>query len=61
VYHEDIRQHDIHIEWAMIDASLFMQIAQYKRDKKPIIAVGTTMMRLLESLPYLRLKLKDIH
>ena len=53
VYQEDIRKHDIHQEYAKIDTVLFTTIAQYKKTKNPIVAVGTTMMRLLESLPYL--------
>lgn len=52
VYQEDIRQHDIHQEMAMMDVALFDRIAGYRRHWRPIVAVGTTMMRLLESLPY---------
>lgn len=52
VYQEDIRKHDIHQEVGMIDIALFDRIAAYRLEWRPIIAVGTTMMRLLESLPY---------
>jgi S-adenosylmethionine:tRNA ribosyltransferase-isomerase len=58
VYHQDIRQHDIHMEWAMIDITIFTKIAYYKENNRTIVAVGTTMLRLLESLPYLRVQLK---
>lgn len=53
VYQEDIRKHDIHQEVGMIDVALFDRIVQYRQEWRPIIAVGTTMMRLLESLPYM--------
>lgn len=52
VYQEDIRKHDIHQEMAMIDVSLFDRIADYRQEGRSVVAVGTTMMRLLESLPY---------
>lgn len=52
VYQEDIRKHDIHQEMAMIGRDIFTRIAQYKQQWQQLVAVGTTMMRLLESLPY---------
>ena len=58
VYQEDIRKHDIHQEVGMIDVALFDRIVQYRQEWRPIIAVGTTMMRLLESLPYVWQALK---
>gem|GEM_PF-6754941 len=33
---------------------IFAIIAQQKKNKKPLLAVGTTSTRTLESLPYLR-------
>lgn len=58
VYQEDIRKHDIHQEIGMVDIDLFDRIAVYRRQWRPIVAVGTTMMRLLESLPYVWQSLK---
>lgn len=54
VYEQDIRKHKIHREPIIIENSLFQQIYQRKNEKKNLIAVWTTMVRLLETLPYLR-------
>jgi len=53
VYEQDIRNHQIHNETIIIDKNLFYQIFEWKRDRKNVIAVWTTMVRLLETLPYL--------
>lgn len=54
VYTEDIRGHEIHKEPIIIENSLFQQVFERRKNKKNLIAVWTTMVRLLESLPYLR-------
>ncbi|USN56119.1 MAG: S-adenosylmethionine:tRNA ribosyltransferase-isomerase [Candidatus Peribacteria bacterium] len=45
--------YDIHSERIEVDFQLFDAIAQAKLDGTPIVAVGTTVTRTLESLPYL--------
>lgn len=57
VYEPDIRNHKIHREPIIIENSLFHQIFERKNGKKNLIAVWTTMVRLLETLPYLRASL----
>ena len=59
VYEQDIRNHKIHREPIIIEKSLFQQIYERKNGKKNLIAVWTTMVRLLETLPYLRKYLLD--
>jgi len=54
VYEQDIRNHKIHRESAIIEKLLFQQIYERKHENKNLIAVWTTMVRLLETLPYLR-------
>lgn len=54
VYETDIRNHEIHKEPIIIEDSLFQKIYEWKKNKKNLIAVWTTIVRLLESLPYLR-------
>ena len=57
VYEHDIRNHKIHREPIIIENSLFQQIYDRKKGNKNLIAVWTTMVRLLETLPYLRTSL----
>ena len=57
VYEQDIRNHKIHKEPIIIENSLFQQIYDQKKWNKNLIAVWTTMVRLLETLPYLRASL----
>ena len=59
VYTKDIRNHEIHKERIIIESSLFQQIFERKRNKKNLIAVWTTIVRLLETLPYLRKNLSN--
>ena len=59
VYEQDIRKHKIHKETIIIENSLFQQIYQRKNGNKNLIAVWTTMVRLLETLPYLRKSLSS--
>ena len=54
VYEPDIRNHKIHREPIIIEDLLFEQIYERKSKNKNLIAVWTTIVRLLETLPYLR-------
>jgi len=47
---DDIRQHDMHAEWFEVSLGLIEQIAQ---QQGPVVAVGTTAMRTLETLYHL--------
>lgn len=49
----DIRDYHIHHEMIEISSNLFTKIADLKSDNKKILAVGTTVCRTIESLPYL--------
>ncbi len=49
----DIRDYHIHHEMIEISSNLFTRIADLKSDGKKILAVGTTVCRTIESLPYL--------
>jgi S-adenosylmethionine:tRNA ribosyltransferase-isomerase len=53
VVSEDIRNHALHAEYITIDATLFETIYRQKISGKPIITIGTTSTRTIESLPYL--------
>lgn len=46
---EDIRQHKMHAELMEIDAGCATAINSAKREGRPIIAIGTTSLRALES------------
>jgi S-adenosylmethionine:tRNA ribosyltransferase-isomerase len=59
VYEQDIRNHKIHREPIIIEDLLFQQIYERKKENKNLIAVWTTMVRLLETLPYLRKSLSS--
>ena len=59
VYEQDIRNHKIHREPIIIENSLFQKIFERKKNNKNLIAVWTTMVRLLETLPYLRKSLSE--
>lgn len=49
----DITHHDIHRERSIIDQDIFSRLAQHKLQGRKLTAVGTTVTRTLESLPYL--------
>ena len=55
----DIRDYEIHQERIVLDAELFAKVAQLHSDRKHIIAVGTTVARTLETLPYVWLSLSS--
>ncbi len=50
---EDIRAYAIHEETIVIETSVFSSLANQKRNGKRVIAIWTTMARLLETLPYI--------
>lgn len=54
---EDIRDIHLHTETVTIDLAIFTRIFSYKKNHQTLIAVGTTVARTLESLPYVRLQL----
>lgn len=56
---EDIREYHIHEEMLIIDESIFSTIAEEKSQWKNSIAVGTTVARTLETLPYLYKQMKE--
>lgn len=56
---DDITSYAIHDERAEISRSLFALLAQHKTAQKPLLAIGTTSTRTLESLPYLRKALTE--
>lgn len=51
---EDITAYQIHDEVAEVSMDLFARLATQKSSHQPILAIGTTTTRTLESLPYLR-------
>lgn len=69
VHSEDITQHDIHDETLVIPHSLRTTIAKAKSPLilgegsgvrgQPILAIGTTVTRTLESMPYIRTKIRN--
>ena len=59
VYEQDIRKHKIHKEIIIVEDLIFQQIYERKSESKNLIAVWTTMVRLLETLPYLRKSLQE--
>jgi len=58
---EDITNYDIHQEKVEIPLNIFEEIWNLKQQWKNIIAVGTTVTRILESLPYLYKVLQKIN
>lgn len=59
IYTPDIRDYEMHAERIEIPISLFTTIARLKSEGKIILAVGTTVTRTLESLPYLWRLVRD--
>jgi S-adenosylmethionine:tRNA ribosyltransferase-isomerase len=55
----DIRDYHIHRETVEITASLWEKIATLKKSGKKILAVGTTVCRTIESLPFVWKKLTE--
>ena len=50
---DTIGEHDMHGEHFTVTLSLLEDLYKYKVEKRPVIAVGTTSVRTLESLPYI--------
>jgi S-adenosylmethionine:tRNA ribosyltransferase-isomerase len=48
----DIRQHRMHAEYIEVDEATASAIARTKKEGRPVVAVGTTSARALESLPH---------
>ncbi len=55
---ENIEDFDIHSEKVILDNLIFENIYNQIKNNKTIVWVGTTSTRILESLPYLWVKLK---
>ncbi len=47
---KDIREHTMHSEYITISAKVANLINQYKKNNKKIVAIGTTSLRVLESV-----------
>jgi len=52
VFSQDIREHPIHEEDFLLRPNIFEEIYKIKSSGKKILAVGTTMARFLETLPF---------
>lgn len=50
---DTIGDHPMHAEPFTVEKSLIEQLIKWKREGRPVIAVGTTTVRTLESLPYI--------
>lgn len=50
---ENIGDHPMHTEVFSVSRRLLRELIDQKRSAKPLVAVGTTSVRTLESLPYL--------
>lgn len=50
---EAIGDHAMHAEPFTVTRSLINQLIEWKANNKPVVAVGTTSVRTLESLPYI--------
>lgn len=46
---EDVREHDMHGEWVDVPSSVCERIAETRREGGRVIAIGTTVVRALES------------
>lgn len=52
----DVRKHKLHAEWASVSSRTIAKIAKAQRDKRRVIAVGTTSVRVLEGVVASRLR-----
>ena len=50
---DTIGEHDMHAEPFTVTKNLLEQLLEWKKKRKPVVAVGTTTVRTLESLPYI--------
>lgn len=56
---ENIGNHPMHTEVFSVSRKLLRQLINQKQSGKPLVAVGTTSVRTLESLPYLGHSLRN--
>jgi len=61
VYEENINNQKLHFEPMIIPNNIRDFIKEKKEEKKIFLPVGTTMIRYLESLPYIRKYLRNIN
>ena len=61
VYEENIENQKLHFEPMIIPNNIREFIKEKKEEKKIFLPVGTTMIRYLESLPYIRKYLRNIN
>lgn len=47
---QDVREHVMHPEYVQLDAESVLRIKQAKEQGRPVIAIGTTSVRLLEGI-----------
>jgi len=57
---DQVERHKLHQEWYTIDKTMAVRLAQAKKQGRPIIAVGTTVVRTLESAANKSGKLKKL-
>lgn len=55
---DTIGDHSMHSEPFTVTRELLIKLIEWKERRKPVIAVGTTSVRTLESLPYIGLKIR---
>lgn len=54
---EEMEGHDMHAEWISVSLAFIKELLDYIKNKKSIIAVGTTSSRTLESLYWIGVKM----
>ena len=55
---DTIGEHDMHSEPFTVSRQLIEQLIEWKTERKPVVAIGTTSVRTLESLSYIGNSLK---
>lgn len=50
---DTIGEHDMHAEHFSVTLDLLESLYKWKKEKRPVVAVGTTSVRTLESIPYI--------
>ena len=56
---ESIGEHEMHYEFISVQRDLICGLLEHKRQGRPLVAVGTTSVRTLESLYYIGQTLED--
>lgn len=59
LYRDDIRDHELHREMVSVSLDTLQQLSERKQSGKRLLAVGTTVCRVLESLPLMMSHLTD--